>query len=201
MRNLPFFFPLISPSSPCLSFDGSFPGLSFSAVVGVVKLALEAGKATPAPPVGPALGSKGVNIMAFCKEYNAKTAEKAGYVIPVEITVYDVSRLLVLRLLRSSFFEFLISIPGFRALFPSIWALCIVPKRQSVTWARRNELRIVILFSFFSHHVGILPACVLVPRIRRSFLCNPFSCFHLWESNSALSNSVSVGRIRASPSF
>lgn len=60
------------------------------AVVGIVKLALEAGKATPAPPVGPALGSKGVNIMAFCKEYNAKTADKPGYVIPVEITVYDV---------------------------------------------------------------------------------------------------------------
>lgn len=58
-------------------------------VVGIVKLALEAGKATPAPPVGPALGSKGVNIMAFCKEYNAKTADKPGYIIPVEITVYD----------------------------------------------------------------------------------------------------------------
>ncbi|KAJ4850178.1 60S ribosomal protein L11 [Turnera subulata] len=58
-------------------------------VVGVVKLALEAGKATPAPPVGPALGSKGVNIMAFCKDYNARTADKAGYVIPAEITVYD----------------------------------------------------------------------------------------------------------------
>ncbi|CAL9053210.1 unnamed protein product [Musa banksii] len=58
-------------------------------VVGIVKLALEAGKATPAPPVGPALGSKGVNIMAFCKEYNARTADKAGYVIPVEITVFD----------------------------------------------------------------------------------------------------------------
>lgn len=61
------------------------------AVVAVVKLALEAGKATPAPPVGPALGSKGVNIMAFCKEYNAKTADKPGYIIPVEITVFDVS--------------------------------------------------------------------------------------------------------------
>ncbi|BBN17115.1 large subunit ribosomal protein L11 [Marchantia polymorpha subsp. ruderalis] len=58
-------------------------------VVGIVKLALEAGKATPAPPVGPALGSKGVNIMAFCKEYNAKTADKPGYIIPVEITVFD----------------------------------------------------------------------------------------------------------------
>ena len=60
------------------------------AVIGLIKLALEAGKATPAPPVGPALGSKGVNIMAFCKDYNARTADKAGYVIPVEITVYDV---------------------------------------------------------------------------------------------------------------
>uniref|UniRef100_A0A2P2K4U9 50S ribosomal protein L11, chloroplastic n=1 Tax=Rhizophora mucronata TaxID=61149 RepID=A0A2P2K4U9_RHIMU len=58
-------------------------------VIGLIKLALEAGKATPAPPVGPALGSKGVNIMAFCKDYNARTADKAGYVIPVEITVYD----------------------------------------------------------------------------------------------------------------
>ncbi|PIM99630.1 Mitochondrial/chloroplast ribosomal protein L11 [Handroanthus impetiginosus] len=58
-------------------------------VVGVVKLALEAGKATPAPPVGPALGAKGVNIAAFCKDYNARTADKAGYIIPVEITVYD----------------------------------------------------------------------------------------------------------------
>ncbi|CAN1254819.1 50S ribosomal protein L11, chloroplastic [Linum perenne] len=60
-----------------------------SPVVGIIKLALEAGKATPAPPVGPALGSKGVNIMAFCKDYNARTADKAGYVIPVEITVFD----------------------------------------------------------------------------------------------------------------
>jgi large subunit ribosomal protein L11 len=54
-----------------------------------VKLALAAGKATPAPPVGPALGQHGVNIAAFCKEYNAKTAEKMGLIIPVKITVYD----------------------------------------------------------------------------------------------------------------
>ncbi|XP_022155580.1 50S ribosomal protein L11, chloroplastic [Momordica charantia] len=65
------------------------PGGKSKKVIGMIKLALEAGKATPAPPVGPALGSKGVNIMAFCKDYNAKTADKAGYVIPVEITVYD----------------------------------------------------------------------------------------------------------------
>lgn len=65
------------------------PGGKAKKVTGIIKLALEAGKATPAPPVGPALGSKGVNIMAFCKDYNARTADKAGYVIPVEITVYD----------------------------------------------------------------------------------------------------------------
>lgn len=54
-----------------------------------VKLALPAGKATPAPPVGPALGQHGVNIAAFCKEYNAKTADKAGLIIPVKITIYE----------------------------------------------------------------------------------------------------------------
>jgi large subunit ribosomal protein L11 len=54
-----------------------------------VKLALPAGKATPAPPVGPALGQHGVNIAAFCKEYNAKTLDKIGTIIPVKITVYQ----------------------------------------------------------------------------------------------------------------
>jgi len=54
-----------------------------------VKLALPAGKATPAPPVGPALGQHGVNIAAFCKEYNARTAEKVGLIIPVKITIFE----------------------------------------------------------------------------------------------------------------
>ncbi|MDJ0774202.1 MAG: 50S ribosomal protein L11 [Mastigocoleus sp. MO_167.B18] len=58
-------------------------------VTALIKLALQAGKANPAPPVGPALGQHGVNIMMFCKEYNAKTADKAGMVIPVEISVYE----------------------------------------------------------------------------------------------------------------
>ncbi|HAC64077.1 MAG TPA: 50S ribosomal protein L11 [Cyanothece sp. UBA12306] len=58
-------------------------------VVAMIKLALPAGKANPAPPVGPALGQHGVNIMAFCKEYNGKTADQAGMVIPVEISVYE----------------------------------------------------------------------------------------------------------------
>ena len=54
----------------------------------VIKLQLEAGKATPAPPVGPALGQHGANIMAFCKEYNERTSSQAGSIIPVEILVY-----------------------------------------------------------------------------------------------------------------
>lgn len=58
-------------------------------VSGFVKLAIAAGEASPAPPVGPALGSKGVNIMGFCKEYNARTQDKKGQIIPVEITVYE----------------------------------------------------------------------------------------------------------------
>jgi len=58
-------------------------------VVALIKLALDAGKATPAPPVGPALGQRGVNIVMFCKEYNARTSDKIGLVIPVEISVYE----------------------------------------------------------------------------------------------------------------
>ena len=58
-------------------------------VIGLVKLAITAGKATPAPPVGPALGQHGVNIMALCKDYNELTKDQAGLIIPVEITVYE----------------------------------------------------------------------------------------------------------------
>lgn len=58
-------------------------------VVGKIKLQIQAGKANPAPPIGPALGQHGVNIMQFCKEYNAKTQDKAGTIVPVEITVFE----------------------------------------------------------------------------------------------------------------
>lgn len=57
-------------------------------VKAVIKLQIPAGKATPAPPIGPALGQHGVNIMAFCKEYNERTASQEGYIIPAELTVY-----------------------------------------------------------------------------------------------------------------
>ncbi len=55
----------------------------------VVKIQINAGKATPAPPVGPALGSHGINIMAFVKEYNARTADQVGMVVPAEITIFE----------------------------------------------------------------------------------------------------------------
>jgi len=57
-------------------------------VIGLIKLQLPAGQASPAPPVGPALGQHGVNIMEFCKAYNSKTQDQTGMIIPVEITVY-----------------------------------------------------------------------------------------------------------------
>ena len=58
-------------------------------VIGMVKLQITAGNATPAPPVGPALGQQGVNIMEFCKQFNSRTQSQAGMIIPVVITVYQ----------------------------------------------------------------------------------------------------------------
>ena len=58
-------------------------------VMAIIKLQIEAGKATPAPPVGPALGQHGVNIMAFVKDYNERTASQAGTIVPVELTVFQ----------------------------------------------------------------------------------------------------------------
>jgi large subunit ribosomal protein L11 len=58
-------------------------------VKAIIKLQIPAGKANPAPPVGPALGQHGINIMAFCKEYNARTSSQVGSIIPAEITVYQ----------------------------------------------------------------------------------------------------------------
>ena len=58
-------------------------------IIAVIKLQIPAGKANPAPPVGPALGQHGINIMGFCKDYNERTASMAGSIVPVEITVFD----------------------------------------------------------------------------------------------------------------
>ena len=63
--------------------------MSKKKIVKVIKLQIPAGKANPAPPIGPALGQAGLNIMGFCKEFNAQTQDRAGKILPVEITVYE----------------------------------------------------------------------------------------------------------------
>jgi large subunit ribosomal protein L11 len=78
------------PTCPHASLPPHAPSRNLRrAVAGYIKLAIPAGKANPSPPIGPALGAKGVNIMAFCKEYNAATQDKIGTIIPVEITVFE----------------------------------------------------------------------------------------------------------------
>jgi large subunit ribosomal protein L11 len=102
-------------------------------VVALIKLALPAGKANPAPPVGPALGQHGVNIMAFCKEYNAKTADKPGMVIPVEISVYE-----------DRSFTFILKTPPASVLIKKAAGIekgSSQPNKQTVATITRDQLR------------------------------------------------------------
>ena len=102
-------------------------------VVALIKLALPAGKANPAPPVGPALGQHGVNIMAFCKEYNAKTADKAGFIIPVEISVYE-----------DRSFTFILKTPPAAVLIKKAVGIekgASEPNKQKVATITRDQLR------------------------------------------------------------
>ena len=102
-------------------------------VSGTVRLQIPAGAANPAPPVGPALGSQGVNIMAFCKDFNAKTADKAGLVIPVVITVY-----------ADRSFTFIMKSPPASALLKRAAGLAKgsgVPNREKVGKVTRAQVR------------------------------------------------------------
>lgn len=102
-------------------------------LVAVVKLQLPAGKATPAPPVGPALGQYGINIMAFVKEYNEKSASQAGSIVPVEISVYS-DRSFVARLLTPPASDLLRKVAG-------IQKGASTPKRTNVGTITRAQLR------------------------------------------------------------
>jgi large subunit ribosomal protein L11 len=105
-------------------------------VTGMVKLQIPAGQANPAPPVGPALGSQGVNIMQFCKEFNAKTQDKAGLVIPVVITVY-----------QDRSFTFVLKSPPASALLKRAAGLAKgsgVPNRDKVGKVTRAQLREIV---------------------------------------------------------
>ncbi|NOZ30266.1 MAG: 50S ribosomal protein L11 [Chloroflexi bacterium] len=102
-------------------------------VKAIVKLQVPAGKANPAPPVGPALGQHGVNIMAFCKEYNARTASMVGDIIPVEITIYqDQSFTFVLKTPPAA--ELLKKAAGIEKGSPE-------PNRQKVGKVTRSQIR------------------------------------------------------------
>ena len=101
-------------------------------VTGIVKLQIPAGQANPAPPVGPALGQRGVNIMAFCKEFNAATQKEAGMVIPVVITVY-----------QDKSFTFITKTPPAAALLKKAAGIAKgsgVPNRDKVGKVTRQQL-------------------------------------------------------------
>ncbi len=102
-------------------------------LVAVVKLQLPAGKATPAPPVGPALGQYGINIMAFVKEYNEKSASQAGSIVPVEISIYS-DRSFVARLLTPPAADLLRKAAGIQKGASN-------PKRTTVGSITRAQLR------------------------------------------------------------
>jgi large subunit ribosomal protein L11 len=102
-------------------------------VVKIIKLQIPAGKANPAPPIGPALGGAGVNIMAFCKEFNAKTQQMAGDIIPVVITVF-----------QDKSFTFICKIPPVAELLKKELALpkgSAVPNRDKVGKIKRSQAR------------------------------------------------------------
>lgn len=102
-------------------------------VIGVVKLAITAGKANPAPPVGPALGQHGVNIMGFCKEYNERTKDQTGLIIPVEITIYE-----------DRSYTFVLKTPPASVLLKkaaNIQSGSAVPNRQKVAKVTQDQVR------------------------------------------------------------
>ncbi|MDD5706952.1 MAG: 50S ribosomal protein L11 [Kiritimatiellae bacterium] len=105
-------------------------------VTGIVKLQIPAGQANPAPPVGPALGAQGVNIMAFCKEFNARTQDRAGLVIPVVITIY-----------ADRSFTFILKSPPAAALLKRAAGLAKgsgVPNRDKVGKVTREQVREIV---------------------------------------------------------
>ncbi len=102
-------------------------------VIGMIKLQIPAGKATPAPPVGPALGQHGVNIMQFTKEFNAKTADQPGMIIPVVITVY-----------QDRSFSFITKTPPAAVLLKkacNIQSGSGVPHKEKVATIKREEVQ------------------------------------------------------------
>jgi large subunit ribosomal protein L11 len=105
-------------------------------ITGIIRLQVPAGAANPAPPIGPALGAQGVNIMQFCKEFNARTADKAGLIIPVVITVY-----------ADRSFSFILKSPPAAVLLKRAAGLAKgsgVPNREKVGKVTRDQIREIV---------------------------------------------------------
>ncbi len=105
-------------------------------VTGIIRLQVPAGAANPAPPIGPALGAQGVNIMQFCKDFNARTADKAGLIIPVVITVY-----------ADRSFTFILKSPPAAVLLKKAAGLAKgsgVPNRDKVGKVTRDQIREIV---------------------------------------------------------
>ncbi len=102
-------------------------------VKAIVKLQIPAGKANPAPPIGPALASHGINIMAFCKDYNARTSSRAGEIIPAEITIYN-----------DGSFTFILKTPPTAFLLRKAAGIekgSSVPNKDKVATLKRDQIR------------------------------------------------------------
>jgi large subunit ribosomal protein L11 len=102
-------------------------------IVAIVKLELEAGKASPAPPIGPALAQHGINLMQFCKEYNARTGNRVGDIIPAEITIF-----------QDQSFTFVLKTPPTASLIRKVLGIekgSGVPNREKVGTLTRAQLR------------------------------------------------------------
>ena len=105
-------------------------------ITGIIRLQVPGGAANPAPPIGPALGAQGVNIMQFCKEFNARTADKAGLIIPVVITVY-----------ADRSFSFILKSPPAAVLLKRAAGLAKgsgVPNREKVGKVTRDQIREIV---------------------------------------------------------
>ncbi|HHT50226.1 MAG TPA: 50S ribosomal protein L11 [Eubacteriaceae bacterium] len=121
-------------------------------IVGLIKLQIEAGKATPAPPVGPALGQHGVNIMGFCKEFNEKTAKDAGMIIPVVITVY-----------ADRSFTFITKTPPASVLLKKAVGIesgSGVPNREKVAKVKKEQLREIAELKMKDLNAGSIEAAM-----------------------------------------
>jgi large subunit ribosomal protein L11 len=119
-----------------------------------VKLALPAGKATPAPPVGPALGQHGVNIASFCKEYNAKTIDKIGLIIPVKITIFE-----------DRSYSFILKSPPASILlakFANIKKGAAVPNKESVGTVTAAQVREIAMIKMQDLNTENLEKAILI---------------------------------------